>query len=120
MGAQPETRLMPAIFSSTFEDRDLRTEVNGVSLVDALMEVVPEVPDYTSMRKDVPIHIRSRNLIELQYGFVDRRMHFLKDLADRFGMPMSTIAVCYAKVMKSLRSFGVRGGLQPYVKREPA
>ena len=57
-------------------------------------------PDYRSIRKSVPLCIGSRDLIELHYGFVDGKLHFLSDMAKQFGLSMYTLAVYNAKVVK--------------------
>jgi len=117
IGVKAEARLMGAIFDRPIKDADLRSEVNGVPLRDALMQVVDEIPDFVSRRHKVPLRIGSRDLVLTHYGFTDGRMRFLQDVAEQSGLSKQTVANYHGRLLQALRSPAVRDRLRPYLKK---
>jgi len=118
VGAKPETRLISAIFNRAFKDSDLKTEVDGKRLLDALWEAVNEVPDMVaSPVRKATIHVPCRDMIERHYGFTDGRMHFYKDMASQFDVPTHAVVLYHNKAIGALRSPSVLETLRPFIQR---
>jgi uncharacterized Zn finger protein len=114
----PERKLMTAIFGEWVEDKELRQEIDGLSLREALLRQI-ETVERSMRRGGSPVFASwCRRLAMLRFGFIDGRCWPRREIAVEFGVTPRRVAQMESRLLRALRHPYRRQFLRPFIKEQ--